>query len=149
MSETLNFFLTNLLSKWFIKITNSQKYFHDKGHVLCCPPCPKSESSNCKRLEIGSKVKPLTSNSQEQEQKPSKLVSRLVCATDHAFVICHWSYLGATLPLGTKVNTSANLTCAKVLVPHAFGAALSVNNTKPSLWQRLSQDQSWDLCYTM
>ena len=73
----------------------------------------------------------------------------LVCASDHVFVICqicHWSYLEPHLPLGTKVNTfaSANLTRAKALVPHAFGArlalcaALSINNTKPSLWQRLS-----------
>ena len=64
---------------------------------------------------------------------------RLVCATDHVFVLYQWKLFGATVSLGTCLRQTLK---RSFLTPSALDsrfalAALSINNTKPSLWQRL------------
>ena len=72
----------------------------------------------------------------------------VVCATDHVFVLYQWKLFGATVLLGIKKGVCLRQTLLALkrsfLAPLALDsrfalAALSANNTKPSLWQRLMQ----------
>ena len=76
------------------------------------------------------------------------LVWSLVCATDHVFVICHWSYLEPHYHWEPKWVglPSENLTRTKALVPRAFSARCLVRKRYKSksltktIW---SCDVSW------
>ena len=68
--------------------------------------------------------------------------SLLVCATDHVFVLYQWKLFWGTVSLGAKVRQTLLALKRSFLAPSALKsrfalAALSVNHTKPSLWQRL------------
>ena len=72
-----------------------------------------------------------------------------LCYRPYVFVICHWSYLGATLPLGTKIGLPlANLTRAKALVPRAFGTRCLVHKQykTESLTKTKVTMNKWNSC---